>query len=346
MFEDEFNPNPAPLEEVEEEDTGPIHDIERITFSELLKNVDPISRRALTPLQKYVEMPDIRGIIINKPEEIVIEMPNGDWKFFPDPLLTEELLLNVARCLANLAGQIYTPDNPILSCKMPGGHRVQIISGFNTPSKFCMAVRMQRDVKFSINDYGLSQEDIDKVIDSVTNRRTILISGGTSSGKTSFMNALLPYIPDDERLITLEDVPELKVPHKNWTPLLFANNDTGFGNQDITDLLNACLRLRPDRIILGEIRKENAFTFCSAINTGHEGSMATIHANTPKLAVDAVINRVLLNGDAAESTIMTLRRQLVNDIYGVVQLNRHAAHVKGYFVELPKSDDSMDALGI
>ena len=99
--------------------------------------------------------------------------------------------------------------------------------------------------------------------------------------------------------------------------------------------------MRPDRIILGEIRKENAFTFCSAINTGHEGSMATIHANNPATALDAVINRVLLNGDTSESALGVLRRQLIADIYGVVQLTREGARISAYFHKLEADDPTL-----
>ena len=114
----------------------------------------------------------------------------------------------------------------------------------------------------------------------------------------------------------------------------------------VNELLNACLRMRPDRILLGEIRKENAFTFCSAINTGHAGSMATIHANDPDAALDAVINRVLLNGDTSESAINILRSQLKNDIYGVVQLERRGAQVHGYFKVLKENLDDPFAAGV
>jgi pilus assembly protein CpaF len=89
--------------------------------------------------------------------------------------------------------------------------------------------------------------------------------------------------------------------------------------------------MRPDRILLGEIRKENAFAFCSAINTGHEGSMATIHSNSPDAALDAVVNRVMLNGEIADSALNVLRRQLEADIYGVVQLTREGPRVTGQF---------------
>ena len=116
----------------------------------------------------------------------------------------------------------------------------------------------------------------------------------------------------------------------------FANVSRDKDGPTVTDILNACLRMRPDRIMLGEIRQENAFTFCSAINTGHAGSMATIHANDPKSALDAVINRVLLNGDISETAMAVLRRQLENDIYAVVQLNRVKGGVEGYYTKLKK----------
>ncbi|MDE0723578.1 MAG: ATPase, T2SS/T4P/T4SS family, partial [Alphaproteobacteria bacterium] len=225
--------------------------------------------------------------------------------------------------------------------KFEGGHRVQIVGGFNTITGFIMSIRIQRKETFTIDDFHMSEEDKKLVVDAIVGHKTLLISGGTGTGKTSFMNAVLPYVQEEDRLITLEDVPELRISQPNWCPMIFSNNDTGVGNQDIKDLLNATLRLRPDRIILGEIRKENAFTFCSAINTGHEGSMATIHANNPATALDAVINRVLLNGDTSESALGVLRRQLIADIYGVVQLTREGARISAYFHKLEADDPTL-----
>ena len=135
-------------------------------------------------------------------------------------------------------------------------------------------------------------------------------------------------------------MPELRIPQDNVCHFLFANFAKGGDGTNasrqmmVNDLLNATLRLRPDRIIMGEIRKENAFTFASAINTGHEGSMATIHANSPHAAIDAVINRAMLNGDTSESAMNMLRRQLEGDIYGVVQLERRVDKVHARFAAL------------
>ena len=314
--------------------------LDRTDFVSFVQELDPISQRALKPFAKYIQNRDLKEIVINKPEEVGIELPDGTWEFKEDPEFTLQQLEDVARVLANLSGQVFTPSEPLLSCKMPGGHRVQVVSGFATPNEFSMTVRLQRDEDFTIDDFGLSDEDKQQVIDAVKGEKTLLISGGTSSGKTSFLNAIIPYIPESERLISMEDVPELKIQHKNWVPLIFSGSDTGIGQLDINDLMNACLRMRPDRILLGEIRKENAFTFASAINTGHDGSMATIHANNPKMALDAVLNRVMLNGDIQESVVQALRRQLIDDIYGVVQLNRISGEgIKGYFTRLKSEED-------
>jgi type IV secretion system protein VirB11 len=286
---------------------------------------DGIAKKNLRHLQKYLEredIADVKEIVINRPGEVGIEYADGHWEWAKDPDMTQANLDEIARTLANKSGQLFHSGNPILSVKMPGGHRVQVVAGFNSPSGFVFSMRLQRKEKFGLMDFKMSDEEREKIQSLVREQKTILISGGTGTGKTSFMNALIPAIPEDERLVTMEDVPELRIPHRNWAQLVFSGSDTATGDQGVIELLNACLRLRPDRIILGEIRKENAFAFCSAINTGHEGSMATIHANNPKMAIDAVINRVMMNGDLPDSAMQVLRRQLAHDIYAVVQLTR------------------------
>ena len=292
-------------------------------------HLNKVETRYLGPLLKYFDEPGIREIVINKPGQIGFEYQNGRWDWRDAPELTQDQLEDAARMLANFSGSVFTPQHPILSCKMPGGHRVQVVAGHHTSNHFTMTVRLQAHKAFSLDDFHLPEDQKQKLIELIQTKHTILISGGTSTGKTSFMNAALKYIPMHERLITMEDVPELHVPHPNWAPLLFGGADRDPSGKEIREILNASLRMRPDRILLGEIRKENAFAFCSAINTGHEGSMATIHANSPATALDAVLNRVMLNGDIAESSLNVLRRQLEADIYAIVQLTREADKVTG-----------------
>lgn len=304
--------------------------------------LSPQQKRTLQPIIHFLAPESIEGvkeIVINTPGEVGKELFDGSWKFERHPELTEEILMDAVKILAEMSGQTFNLNNPILSFRMPGGHRAQIISGIQNAKRFSMAIRVHhKEREFTLDDYMISDEDKQAIMAAVHGKNTILISGGTGSGKTSFMNVLIKEIPLDERLVTIEDVRELKVPHHNCCMFTFANVSRDKDGPSVSDILNACLRMRPDRILLGEIRQENAFTFCSAINTGHAGSMATIHANDPKSALDAVINRVLLNGDVSEAAMNVLRRQLESDIYGVVQLTRVKGGVEGYFKKL-KGDD-------
>ncbi len=293
--------------------------------------INKVETRFLGPLLKYFEEPGIRELVINHPGQVGYEFPDGSWKWVDAPELTQEQLEDAARMLANLSGELFTPTHPILSCKMPGGHRVQIVAGHHTTRKFTMTVRIQHQKNYTLDSFIMEPGTKERIIDAIVNKKTLLISGGTSTGKTSFLNAALKHIPMHERLITMEDVPELDVPHENCAQLIFGGANRDPTGKEIREILNACLRMRPDRILLGEIRKENAFAFCSAINTGHEGSMSTIHANNPDVALDAVLNRVMLNGDIAENALNVLRRQLEADIYGIVQLTRVGREVRGYF---------------
>lgn len=295
----------------------------------------PQQKRIMEPFLKYLEPEYTQGkkeLVINTPGEIGFEDYSGEWHFQKAPELTQEMMMDIMKMLADYRGLDFSLNNPILSFMMPGGHRAQVVAGLQNPKKFSMAIRIHHKEKdFTIDDYKMTDADKQAVIAAVKGKKTLLISGGTGSGKTTFMNAILSYVGQEERLVTIEDVLELKVPQHNACSFTFAGATKDSKGPDVTDILNACLRMRPDRILLGEIRQENAFTFCSAINTGHAGSMATIHANDPKSAIDAVINRVMLNGDASETAMGVLRRQLETDIYAVVQLNRVEGGVEGYF---------------
>ncbi len=304
--------------------------------------MSPTEKKLAEPLMNLLAPENTKGrkeLVINTPGEAIYETFAGDWERIETPELTQAALLDILRLFADRYNESYNVKNPILSFRLPGGHRAQVVAGEQNQMGFSMAIRLFNEREFTIDDYMLSEKDKKDIIDAVQNHKTLLISGGTGSGKTSFMNVILQYVPKEERVLTLEDVRELKVPLHNWVALTFSSGEKKDNAPDINALLNAALRMRPDRILLGEIRKENAFTFCSAINTGHAGSMATIHANDPKSAIDAVINRVLLNGDTMESAINVLRRQLVSDIYGVIQLNRVKGGVRGYFQCLAEEGD-------
>jgi type IV secretion system protein VirB11 len=306
--------------------------------------LSPQEKLLAGPLLNWLNPDKIAGkkeLVINRPGQVGFEAYDGSWAFFEDNDLDITRLSAIMNLLAERTGQTFNMANPILSVKLPGGHRAQFVCGQQNARLFSLCVRLANVRDWDLTGYVMDDEERAELINTIASQQTILISGGTGTGKTSFMNACMKHIGLHERLVVLEDVPELKYQQDNVCHFLFANfakGQTGEGGggrvQAVNDLLNATLRLRPDRIIMGEIRKENAFTFCSAINTGHSGSMATIHANSPSAAVDAVINRVMLNGDTSESAMQILRRQLEGDIFGVAQLERREGSVHARFHRL------------
>ena len=157
--------------------------------------------------------------------------------------------------------------------------------------------------------------------DAVIQRRNILISGGTSSGKTTFLNALLREIPSEERLILIEDTPELRFDHPNSVGLLAVRGHLGEAAVTAEDLLIASLRMRPDRIMLGEIRGSEALTFLRAVNTGHPGSMSTIHADSPDRAIDQLALLVLQAG--SKLGWQEVQEYIRRSVSIVVQLERY-----------------------
>lgn len=299
--------------------------------------LSPAEKKLAEPFLRWLAPERITGkkeLVINRPGQIGFEAYDGTWEFHDEQGLNYDNMMAILNLLADRTGQTYNMANPILSVKLPGGHRAQFVAGQQNAQKFSLCVRLANEREFELDAYVMEPDQRADLVNAVQGRQTILISGGTGTGKTSFLNALLKHVQQEDRLVVLEDVPELRIVHNNVVHLLFANFSKGQENgrvAAVNDLLNATLRLRPDRIIMGEIRKENAFTFCSAINTGHQGSLATVHANSPAGAIDAVINRVMLNGDTTESALQILQRQLKGDIAGVVQLERVGPKVHATF---------------
>ena len=214
-------------------------------------------------------------------------------------------------------------EHPLLSATLPGGERVQIIAPPATRGPLAMAVRKQVVADLRLSDYekngafaglrtgGSSEADVlDARLSSllaegrtreflslaVQNRKNIIVSGGTSTGKTTFLNALLKEIPAEERLILIEDTPEIQMDHPNGLGLLAVRGELGEAQVTTNDLVQASLRMRPDRIILGELRGSEAASFLRAVNTGHPGSITTVHADSPRGGVDQISLLVLQAG--------------------------------------------------
>jgi type IV secretion system protein VirB11 len=298
----------------------------------------------LAPLASYLGRMDVTDIYINRPGEIWIETQGGSISRIQIPELRHDVLLRLARQIAAVTGQGINREHPLLAASLPTGERVQIAISPATRGDIALAIRKHVASDLSLEDYQISSGRLEGSVlsdeerlpnaefripaegravllrEAVHQRRNILISGGTSSGKTTFLNVLLREIPGNERLILIEDVPELKLYNENSVGLVAARGVMSDATITAEDLLIAALRMRPDRIILGEIRGSEASTFLRAVNTGHPGSLSTIHADSPSRAIDQLALLVLQTGIRMswDDVITYVRRSI--DI--IVQLKR------------------------
>ena len=298
----------------------------------------------LAPLAPWLAREDVTDIWINRECEIWIETLGGTIESFPDPALTEQLLTRLARQIAAYGSQGISRAQPLLAASLPDGSRVQVVAPPATRSGHVLAIRRHVKSDLTLSDWADadaftdltegsgsidqartwrtvgSREAKTMLGDAVRKRRNIVISGGTSTGKTTFLNALLAEIPANERLVTIEDTEELRLTHANSVGLIAARGQLAEAEIGAEDLLIAALRMRPDRIILGELRGHEAFTFLRAVNTGHPGSMTTIHADTPRRAIEQLALLVLQAGSRLSRD--DVRHYVQESIDVFVQLER------------------------
>jgi type IV secretion system protein VirB11 len=306
-------------------------------------------RSYLAPLSAMLERPDVTDIYVNRPHELWVETSGGAIERHDAPDLDEATLLRLARQIAALSHQGISREHPLLSATLPDGARVQVVAPPATRRSLALAIRKHVEPDLTLADYvaagalaetstrtrlersrvdtqlaaQMAAGDIAGMLTSaVRARKNIMVSGGTSTGKTTFLNALIREIPAEERLILIEDTPELTLRHENGVGLLAARSALGEAHVTANDLVAASLRMRPDRIILGELRGEEAFAFLRAVNTGHPGSMTTVHADSAEGAVEQVALLVLQLGTRlSRADVQDYIKQTV-DIF--VQLSRTA----------------------
>ena len=280
-------------------------------------------RSYLAPLTGMLARPDVTDIYVNRPGELWVETTGGEIERHEAPGLDEATLARLARQIAALTHQGISREHPLLSATLPDGARVQVVAPPATRGPMALAIRKHVSPDLALADYvaagafegtkgrsALERSDVDKALAdqlgsgdipgmlaaAVKARKNILVSGGTSTGKTTFLNALIREIPARERLILIEDTPELQVAHQNMIGLLAARSALGEARISANDLVAASLRMRPDRIILGELRGEEAYAFLRAVNTGHPGSMTTVHADSAERAIEQIVLLVLQAG--------------------------------------------------
>ncbi len=282
------------------------------------------SVRKLDLLQELVEDPAVTEIMVNGPDRIYVER-NGRITLHDRRFPSAEKLSDVIRQIVGSCNRVINEQRPIADARLPDGSRVNAVVppvALNGP---ILTIRRFPEEPITMEKLiaweSITKEAADFLSEKVRARRSIMISGGTSAGKTTFLNALTAFVPGDERLITIEDNAELQIQGIDNLVRLEAKsaNLEGGSSIPIRDLIRTSLRMRPDRIIVGEVRGEEAVDLLQALNTGHDGSLCTIHANTAKDSLQRLETMTLMGLDLP---LYAIRQQIVSGVNYVVHLAR------------------------
>ncbi len=282
------------------------------------------SLRKLDVLEDLLSDEDITEIMINGPKNIFIEK-NGQVMKSKECFSSEEKLNDIIQSIVANANKIVNETNPIVDTRLKDGSRVNIVLKPAAVDYSIISIRKfpkEQMTMERLKSYGsISNEQIEFLKKLVISGYNIFVSGGTGSGKTSFLNALGEFIPSDERVITIEDSAELQLKNVVNLVRLEARNANLEGKNEISirDLLKSSLRMRPDRIIVGECRGAEALEMLQAFNTGHDGSCSTGHSNSCKDMLSRLETMVLMG---AEIPLAAIRQQIASGIDVIVQLGR------------------------
>ncbi len=276
------------------------------------------------PIRKYLEDDDVSEIMINGPDQIFIER-HGKLELTDAKFVNEPALKAAASNVAKSVGRMLSEDQPRLDARLPDGSRVHAVIPPLARSGTTIAIRKFKKEKLSMDKLvgfgSISPEGVQLISSIVKIHKNVMVSGATSSGKTSVLNVLSEFIQEEERILVLEDASELQLlqPHTVYFETRKPDKN-GKGEVTIRDLLHSSLRLRPDRLVIGEIRGGEALDLLQALNTGHAGSMSTIHANSPVDCLYRIETCALLSG--IDIPLSALRSQVASAIDVVVHTAR------------------------
>jgi type IV secretion system protein VirB11 len=329
----------------------------------------------LLPFQIFLDDPTVTEIVANGSNEFLVERRDG-WQRYEDDRLTPNFIDQLARTIASWNGQQINENTPLLSATLPEGERIQIVlpPAVRT-GLFSLTIRKASPVSLSLSDLsdtsaftdtralGLREkrrkgDPENRLIElfeaglwseflreAVRAKQNILISGATGSGKTTLSKALIAEIPLNERIITIEDTPELVVPHVNKVQLFYSMGGQGRAKLSAKQLLEASLRMRPDRVLLQELRDGTAFYYLRNINSGHPGSITTVHADSASMAFEQLTLLVKESEGGRDLDRRDIRSMLYQMVNIVVQCNRIEGRytISEIFFD-PLKDKSLDML--
>ena len=277
----------------------------------------------LRPIQHLILDPDISEIMVNGPERIFIEKA-GYLQSVPGVKLTHESLIVAVKNIARRLGDDISEAKPILDSRLPDGSRVAAVIPPCSIHGVALTIRKFNSHKFKMNDLierGTVTPDLAKQLaEFVMQRKNILICGGTGSGKTTLANILMEFISDQERIVLIEDTAEIQIHKENVLRFEARREQNGLPEVTIRDLLKATLRHRPDRIIVGEIRGGEAFDLLQLLNTGHSGTISTIHANSAAQGISRFTTCVLQSG--IEMPYRVIKANIAESLNIIIQIER------------------------
>lgn len=306
--------------------TGRLSIAKRVALEQRVFN----SLRKLDVLQELIEDDEVTEILVNGPEHIFYEK-NGVMQEYEYSFSSEEKLQNVIQQIVGKHNRVVNFTSPIVDTRLENGARVNVVLAPVAIDGSAISIRKfsnrPLDMDFMIRQGSVTEEAAEFLKMLVKNRYNLFISGGTSSGKTTFLNALSAYIPNEERIITIEDSAELRLQGiKNCVRLETRTaNMEGIKPISARELIHTALRMRPDRIIVGECRGAEALDMLQAMNTGHDGSLSTGHANSTKDMLSRLETMVLMG---SELPLAAVRQQIASGIDVLIHLERDSKGIR------------------
>ncbi len=330
-----------------------------------------LTLRALRP---WLANPEVTELCINRPGEAFLELRSG-WRCEALPFADFNWCRRLAKLVANSTRQRIDEESPLLSAALPSGERIQIVlPPASTPGCVAITIRRPSDEIWSIEELARrgifratrrasealdeTELELKRLLEAesyeafmrlaVVSRRNILVSGPTGSGKTTWTKALIREIPGDERLITIEDARELVLDrHPNHVRLYYSKDGQGLARVSPKQLLESCLRMRPDRILLAELRSEEAFDYLRNVNSGHPGSITSVHAASAELAFEQLVLLVKQSAGGQELARADIKNLLYLLIDVVIQfgVDHHQRYIKEIWYDPERKHRGLAAAG-
>ena len=277
----------------------------------------------LRPIAHLITDPDISEVMVNGSQRVFVER-NGVLEIVDGVRLDERNLRVAVKNIARAVGDDISEEQPILDARLPDGSRVAAVFPPCSLGGATLTIRKFQPRFFTIEELlrseMVSPGDVAEIQRAVSGGHTILISGGTSTGKTTLLNAIGATLPPQDRIVIIEDTAELHLPHTNQVRLEARRAQRELPPVTIRDLLKAALRHRPDRIIVGEVRGPEAYDLLEALNTGHAGSLSTIHANSAAQALHRFASCAIQSG--VDVPYEVVRQQIGACVHLIVHLER------------------------